>query len=168
MRHMSLRPGVLALQRGIGFLSETEILDAVLRCCEDALGAAATGQEMDTEVRAAEAAGRIRHWITDDARHIATVGVDFDPEQIDGYDVIRDRDRGEAAALVLRERLVGPAGGEQALSAALGYAKQKGWLLPNRETGAATRQKRFAGTDSRPRFVFFREAFLGAAERKAW
>ena len=54
------------------------------------------------------------------------------------------------------------------LSAALDDARQEGWLAPNLETGAVTRQKRFAGTDSRPRFVFFREAFLGAAERKAW
>jgi hypothetical protein len=30
-----------------------------------------------------------------------------------------------------------------------------------------TRQKRFAGTDRKPCFVFFREAFLGAAARKA-
>jgi hypothetical protein len=62
--------------------------------------------------------------------------------------------------------LVGPAGGEQTLCAALEYAKRKGWLVPNRETGAVTRQKRFAGTDRKSRFVYFREAFLGAAAQK--
>jgi len=44
---------------------------------------------------------------------------------------------GEAVALVQRDRLVEMVRGEQALSAALGYAGQKGWLAPNRETSAS-------------------------------
>ena len=69
--------------------------------------------------------------------------------------------------MVQRERLVQVVDGEQALCAALEYAKRKGWLVPNQETGAVTRQKRLAGTYRKPRFVYFRKAFLGAAKRKA-
>jgi hypothetical protein len=148
--------------RGIGFSFETEILDAVLRRCEDALREAAAGHE----AHAAEIAERIHRWIADSARCAATVGADFDPERVDDYDVIHDRDRGEAVVLVQRDRLVEVAGGEQALSAALDYAKQKGWLAPNLETGAVTRQKRLAGTDRKLRFVYFRRPFLGTAKPK--
>ena len=71
------------------------------------------------------------------------------PEHVDDYDVIHDRD-----------------GCEQVLSAALGYAKQEGRLTPNRETGAVTRQKRFDGTGKKPRFVQSRKPFLDAAKGK--
>jgi hypothetical protein len=77
--------------------------------------------------------------------------------------VIHDRDRGEPVALVQRDRLVAAAGGEAALAAALDHMKGKGWLLPNRDTGAVTRQKRFDGTTQELRFVYFRRAFLEQA-----
>jgi hypothetical protein len=85
---------------------------------------------------------------------------------VDDYDVIHDRDRGEAVALAQRDRLVEVAGGEEALPAALDHAKQKGWLAPNLETGAVTRPKRLAGTDRKLRFVYFRRPFLGTAKPK--
>jgi hypothetical protein len=62
-----------------------------------------------------------------------------------------------------RDRLVAAAGGEAALAAALDHMKRKGWLLPNRDTGAVTRQKRFDGTTQKLRFVYFRRALLGQA-----
>ena len=71
------------------------------------------------------------------------------PERVDDYDVTHDRD-----------------GGEQVLSAALGYAKQEGWLTPNRETGAVTWQKRFDGTGKKLRLVQFRKPFLGIVKPK--
>ncbi len=37
------------------------------------------------------------------------------------------------------------------------------WLLPNRDTGAVTRQKRFDGTTQKLRFVYVRPAFLTQA-----
>ena len=153
---------MLARRFGIVPWSKEVILDAVLRCCEDALREAAAGPEG----HAAEVAERIRRWIADGARCVATVGADFDPERVDDYDVVHDRDRGEAVALVQRDRLVEVAGGEEALFAALDQAKQKGWLAPNLETGAVTRPKRLAGTDRKPRFVYFREAFLGIVKPK--
>ncbi len=91
------------------------------------------------------------------------MGRDFYPEKVGGYEVIHDRDRGEPVALVQRERLVKPAGGEAALAAALDHMKRKGWLSPNRDTGAATRQKRFDGTTQKLRFVYVRPAFLRQA-----
>ena len=129
----------------------------MLRCWEDAMRAVAT-----PETLAAEAAARVRRWIVG-AKCTATVGVDFYPEKVDGYEVIRDRDRGEPVALVQRDRLVAAAGGEAALAAALDHMKRKGWPLPNRDTGAVTRQKRFDGTTQKLRFVYFRRAFLGQA-----
>ena len=71
------------------------------------------------------------------------------PERVDDYDVVHDRD-----------------GSEQALSAALDHAKQKGRLTPNPETGAVTRPKRLAGSDRKLRFVYFRRSFLGTAKPK--
>jgi hypothetical protein len=35
--------------------------------------------------------------------------------------------------------------------------------LPNRDTGAVTRRKRFDGAVQKLRFVYFRRAFLGQA-----
>jgi hypothetical protein len=148
--------------RGIGFSSEIEIFGAVLRRREDALREAAAGPE----AHAAEIAERIRRWIADGARCAVTVGADFDPERVDDYDVVHDRDRGKAVALVQRDRLVEVVGDERALSAALDHAKQKGWLAPNLETGAVTRQKCFAGTDRKLRFVYFRRPFLGIVKPK--
>jgi putative DNA primase/helicase len=165
--------GRLAAKFGILPWARKEMLQAVKDCYDrvilppDALREATADREADAEAHAAEVAARIRRWIADDARFAATVGADFDPGRVDDYEVIHDRDRGEAVALVPRERLVEPAGGEQVLSAALEYVKQKGWLVPNQETGAVTRQKRFTGTNRKPRFVYFRAAFLGAAARKA-
>ncbi len=89
--------------------------------------------------------------------------MDFYPEKVDGYEVIHDRDRGEPVALVQRDRLVAAAGGEAALAAALDHMKREGWLLPYRETGTVTRQKRFDGTTQKLRFVYVRRAFLGQA-----
>ncbi len=89
------------------------------------------------------------------------LGVDFYPEKVDGYEVIHDR--GEPVVLVQRDRLVTAAGGEAALAAALDHMKGKGWLLPNRDTGAVTRQKRFDGTAQKLRFVYFRRTFIGQA-----
>ncbi|MBD0276259.1 MAG: hypothetical protein ICV73_30595, partial [Acetobacteraceae bacterium] len=103
--------GRLARQFGIVPWPEEVLRDAVLRCREDAMRAAAT-----PETRAAEAAARARRWIVD-AKRVATVGRDFHPEKVDGYEVIHDRDRGEPVALVQRERLVAAAGGEAALAA---------------------------------------------------
>ncbi len=62
-----------------------------------------------------------------------------------------------------RDRLVAAAGGEAALGAALDHMKRKNRLLPNRDTGAVTRQKRFDGTTQELRFVYFRRAFLEQA-----
>ncbi len=153
--------GMLACRFGVVPWSEEVILDAVLRCWEDAMQAAAT-----PETRAAEAAERVRQWIVG-AKRVATVGRDFYPEKVDGYEVIHDRDRGEPVALVQRDRLVAPAGGEAALTVALDHMKENGWLLPNRDTGAVTRQKRFDGTTKKLRFVYFHRAFLQkAAERR--
>ena len=90
------------------------------------------------ETLAAEAAARVRRWIVG-AKRVATVGRDFYPEKVDGYEVIHGRDRGEPVALVQRERLVAATGGEAALAAALDHMKRKGWLLPNPETDAVTR-----------------------------
>ncbi len=147
--------GMLARRFGIVPWSEEVIRDAVLRCWKDAMRAVAT-----PETQAAEAAERVRRWITG-AKRVATVGRNFDPGKVDGYEVIHDRDRGEPVALVQRERLVKPAGGEAALAAALDHMKRKGWLLPNRDTGAVTRQKRFDGTTQKLRFVYFRRVILG-------
>jgi hypothetical protein len=149
--------GMLARRFGIVPWSQEVIQDAVLRCWEDAMRAVAT-----PETLAAEAAARVRRWIAG-AKRTATVGVDFYPEKVDGYEVIHDCDRGEPVALVQRERLVKPAGGEAALAAALDHMKRKGWLSPNRDTGAVTRQKRFNGTTQKLRFVYFRRAFLEQA-----
>jgi hypothetical protein len=149
--------GRLAHRFGIVPWSEGVVRDAVLRCWDDAIRVVAT-----PETRAAEAAARVRRWIVG-AKRVATVGVDFYPEKVNGYEVIHDRDRGEAVALVQRDRLVAAAGGEAALTAALDYVVENGWLLPNRDTGAVTRQKRFDGTTQKLRFVYFRRAFLGKA-----
>ncbi len=146
--------GMLARRFSVVPWSEKVILDAVLRCWDDAMQAAAT-----PETQAAEAAERVRQWIVG-AKRVATVGRDFYPEKVDGYEVIHDRDRGEPVALVQRERLVKPAGGEAALAAALDHMKEKGWLLPNRDTGAVTRQKRFDGTTKKLRFVYILPDFL--------
>lgn len=148
--------GMLARRFGIVPWSEGVVRDAVLRCWEDAMRAAAT-----PEARAAEAAARVRRWIVG-AKRVATVGRDFHPEKVAGYEVIHDRDRGEPVVLVQRDRLVAAAGGEAALVAALDHMKQKGWLVPNQE-GAATRQKRFHGTAQKLRFVYVRPAFLRQA-----
>jgi hypothetical protein len=75
------------------------------------------------------------------------------------------RDRGEAVALVRRESLVEPAGGEAALDGALAHLKRIGALVPNRETGEITRQKRLAGTKKKLRFVFFRASWLAEAAK---
>ena len=149
--------GMLARRFGIVPWSEEVIRDAVLRCREDAMQAAAT-----PEARAAEAAEEVRQWIAG-AKRVATVGRDFDPEKVDGYEVIHDRDGVEPVALVQRDRLVAAADGEAALAAALDHMKREGWLLPNRDTGAVTRQKRFDGTTQKLRFVYVRRAFLGQA-----
>ena len=77
--------------------------------------------------------------------------------------MIHDRDRGEPVALVQRDRLVAVAGGEAVLAAALDHIKRKGRLLPNPETGAVTRQKRFNGTGQKLRFLYFHRAFLRQA-----
>jgi hypothetical protein len=102
---------------------------------------------------------------------VDTAGPIFPPvadpmSYVDDYDVVHDRDRGEAVALAQRDRLAEVAGGEEALPAALDHAKQKGWLAPNLETGAVTRPKRLAGTDRKLRFVYFRRSFLGTAKPK--
>jgi hypothetical protein len=147
--------GMLARRFGIVPWSQEVIRGAVLRCWENAMRAVAT-----PETRAAEAAERVRQWIVG-AKRVATVGKNFDPEKVDGYEVIHDRDRGEPVALVQRDRLVAVAGGEAVLAAVLDHMKRNGWLLPNRDTGAVTRQKRFDGTAQKLRFVYFRRAFLG-------
>jgi len=137
---------MLAQRFGIVLWSKDVIQDAVLRCWEDPMRAVAT-----PETQAAEAAVRVRRWIVGPKR-TATVGVDFYPEKVDGYEVIRDRD--EPVVLVQRDRLAAAAGGEAALAAALDHMMEKGWLSPNPDTGAVTRQKRFDGTTQKLRFVY--------------
>jgi hypothetical protein len=140
--------GMLARRFGIVPWSEVVVRDAVRRCWEDAMQAVAT-----PETRAAEATAPVRRWIIG-AKRAATVGVNFYPEKVDGYEVIRDRDGDEPVVLVQRDRLAAAAGGEAALAAALDHMMEKGWLSPNPDTGAVTRQKRFDGTTQKLRFVY--------------
>ena len=138
--------GMLARRFGIVPWSQEVIQDAVLRCRDDTMRAVAT-----PETQAVEATAPVRRWIIG-AKRAATVGVNFYPEKVDGYEVIRDRD--EPVVLVQRDRLAAAAGGEAALAAALDHMMEKGWLSPNPDTGAVTRQKRFDGTTQKLRFVY--------------
>lgn len=145
---------MLARRYGIVPWSKAMIQDAILRCWQDAMHEAA-----DPAQRATMAAERVRLWVLE-AKKVATVGADFEPARAGSYEVIHDRDRGEAVALVRRESLVAPAGSEAALDDALAHQKRIGALIPNRKTGEITRQKRIAGTKEKLRFVFFRASWL--------
>ena len=137
---------------------EAVIRDAVLRCWRDA---------MEQEARAADAplqvVERLRCWLRD-APERAVVDADFDPRRLNNYDVVLDRDAGVPVALAQRKRLAGIAGGEAPLDAALLLLRQRGDVVPNPKTGQVTRQKRFKGTGTKLRFVFFTQAFLDGAE----
>ena len=107
-------------------------------------------EAVDPAMRAVMTSDRLRRWIPG-AERVATVGRDFEPARVGSDHVIRDRDHGEAVALVRRESLVEPAGGEAALDGALAHLKRIGALVPNREIGEITRQKRIAGTKKKLR-----------------
>ena len=150
---------MLARRYGIVPWTKAMIQDAILRCWRDAMHEA-----VDPATLAVMTSDRLRRWIVD-AEKVATVGRDFDPARVGQYQVIRDRDRGEAVALVRRESLVAPAGGEAVLDGVLAHLKRIGALMPNRETGEITRQKRLAGTKEKLRFVFVRASWLAEAEK---
>ncbi len=145
---------MLARRFGIVPWSKAVILDAVMRCWRDAMG-----QEARVEDAPEVVAERLRRWLGGAPRR-AAVGTDFDPRRLEKYEVVLDRDGDQPVALAQRKRLVGPAGGEAALDGALRLLLQRGEIVPNRETGEIPRQKRFAGTKTKLRFVFFKASFL--------